>query len=180
MIVWRLIQYDYKKGTEWILSQIGAIRRTVKENQVDAFDLIAEYLNDCASTAITVMHTIGQKATIDHNRLPRGEIRVRFDVFRKDSSAPFDKGTIMIDRTHFRKWLSMRVADYKAFTQELLGENVIATPKSQKFYLGKDTPIKLGQSYVIGVNLNHPRLQGILDEADTAAEDLVYGNLGLI
>ena len=126
------------------------------------------------------MHTIGQKATIDHNRLPRGEIRVRFDVFRKDSSAPFDKGTIMIDRTHFRKWLSMRVADYKAFTQELLGENVIATPKSQKFYLGKDTPIKLGQSYVIGVNLNHPRLQGILDEADTAAEDLVYGNLGLI
>ena len=126
------------------------------------------------------MHTVGQKATVDHTRLPRGEIRVRFDVFRKDSSAPFDKGTIMIDRTHFRKWLSMRGADYKSFTQELLGENVLATPKSQKFYLGKDTPIKLGQSYVIGVNLNHPRLQGILDDADTAAEDLVYGNLGLI
>ena len=177
---WGLIQYDYKKGTEWILSQIGAIRRTVKENQVDSFDLIAEYLNDCASTAVTVMHTVGQKATVDHTRLPRGEIRVRFDVFRKDSSAPFDKGTIMIDRTHFRKWLSMRGADYKSFTQELLGENVLATPKSQKFYLGKDTPIKLGQSYVIGVNLNHPRLQGILDDADTAAEDLVYGNLGLI
>ncbi len=177
---WKLIDYDYTKGTEWMLSQIGAIRRTVKENKVDSFDLIADYLNDCASVAVTVMHTVGQKASVDHSRLPRGDIRVRFDVFRTDQSSPFDKGTIMMDRTHFRKWLSMRGSDYKSFIQELLGENVIATPKSQKFYLGKDTPIKLGQSYVIGVNLNHPRLQGILDDADTAAEDLAYGQLGIV
>ena len=71
----------------------------------------------------------------------------------------------------------MKGFDYKAFTHELSVENVVATPKSQKCYLGKDTPIKLGQSYVIGINLSHPRLQGILDEADIVAEDLAYGEL---
>ena len=37
---WGLIDYDYKQSTEWVLAQIGAIRRTVQENQVDAFDLM--------------------------------------------------------------------------------------------------------------------------------------------
>ena len=175
--VWGLIDYDYSKGTEWVLNEIGAIRKTVAENKVDSFDLISEYLNDCASVAVTVMHTAGQKPVVDFTRLPRADIRVRFDVFRKTPSDPFDKGTIMLDRTHFRKWLSMKGFDYKGFTQELSIENVVATPKSQKCYLGKDTPIKLGQSYVIGINLSHPRLQGILDEADIVAEDLAYGEL---
>ena len=70
----------------------------------------------------------------------------------------------MLDRTNFRKWLSSRGADYKTFMQELTEEGIVATPKSQKAYLGKDSPIKLGQTYVVGVNLNHPRLQGILDK----------------
>jgi hypothetical protein len=59
-------------------------------------------------------------------------------------------------------------------------ESVIATPKSNKAYLGKDSPIKLGQSYVIGVNLTHPRLQGILSDADQAIENMAYGQLKMI
>jgi len=56
-------------------------------------------------------------------------------------------------------------------------ENVIATPRSQKAYLGKDSPIKVGQSYVIGINLNHPRLQGILDKENENTDDLAYGQM---
>jgi hypothetical protein len=63
---------------------------------------------------------------------------------------------------------------------ELQDESVIATPKSNKAYLGKDSPIKLGQSYVIGVNLTHPRLQGILSDADQAIEDMAYGQLKVV
>jgi hypothetical protein len=63
---------------------------------------------------------------------------------------------------------------------EMQDESVIATPKSNKAYLGKDSPIKLGQSYVIGVNLTHPRLQGILSDADQAIEDMAYGQLKMI
>ena len=83
----------------------------------------------------------------------------------------------MLDRTNFRKWLSARGADYKTFIQEFTEEGIVATPKSQKAYLGKDSPIKLGQTYVVGVNLNHPRLQGILDKESQNADDLAYGQL---
>ena len=177
---WGLIDYDYEKSTEWVLAQIGAIRRTVQENQVDAFDLIAEYMADSADTSVTIMHTTGQKAQPDFARIPRGDIRIRLDVFRKSAADAFDKGTMMIDRTHFRKWLSMRGADYKTFKQELVAENVVATPKSEKASLGKDTPVKLAQTYVIGFNLTHPRFQSLLDNADIEADDLSYGQLQVL
>jgi hypothetical protein len=174
---WGLIEYDYEQSTEWVLAQIGAIRRSVQENQVDAFDLVAEYMADAADTSVTIMHTTGQKAQPDFSRIPRGDIRIRLDVFRRSAADAFDKGTMMIDRTHFRKWLSIRGADYKTFKQELIAENAIATPKSEKASLGKDTPVKLAQTYVIGFNLTHPRFQSLLDNADVEADDLSYGQL---
>jgi len=132
---------------------------------------------DCADTSVTVMHTVGQKPQPDFARIPRGDIRIRLDVFRKSPTEPFDKGTMMIDRTHFRKWLSVRGADYKSFKQELVAENAIATPRSEKASLGKDTPVKLAQTYVIGFNLIHPRFQSLLENADVVADDLAYGQL---
>ena len=177
---WNLIKFDYRIATEWVLAQLGAIRRTVQDNKVDAFDLIAEYLNDSAGAAVTVMHTSSNKPTVDLSRMPRADIRVRFDIYRNSEVEEFDRGTILIDRTHFRKWLSVRGADYKSFTQELAEENVVATPKSQKAYLGKDTPVKLGQTYVIGVNLNHPRLMGILDAVESNVDDLTQGKFKLV
>ena len=177
---WNLIKFDYTKSTEWVLSQIGAIRRTVQENQVDCFDLVAEYMADCADTSVTVMHTVGQKAQPDFARIPRGDIRIRLDVFRKSPADVFDKGTMMIDRTHFRKWLSVRGADYKSFKQELVSEQALATPRSEKASLGKDTPIKLAQTYVLGFNLTHPRFQSLLDNADVVADDISYGQLQVV
>ena len=114
---------------------------------------------------------------MDFARLPRSSIHVRFDLYRKTVGDHFDRGVVMLDRTHFRKWMASRGADYKTFVQELTEESVIATPKSQKAYLGKDSPIKLGQTYVIGVNLNHPRLQGILDKESQNVDDLAFGQL---
>lgn len=174
---WGLIKFDYTKGIEWVLAQMGAIRRTVAENKSDAFDIIGEYLNETASNALTVFHQDNQKPTVDFSRLPRSSIHVRFDLYRKTVGDHFDRGVVMLDRTHFRKWMASRGADYKTFVQELTEESVIATPKSQKAYLGKDSPIKLGQTYVIGVNLNHPRLQGILDKESQNVDDLAFGQL---
>jgi len=177
---WGLINFEYEQSTEWVLAQIGAIRRSVQENQVDAFDLVAEYMADSADTSVTVMHTIGQKSQPDFSRIPRGDIRIRLDVYRKSALEQFDKGTMMVDRTHFRKWLSVRGADYKTFKQELVDENVVATPRSEKASLGKDTPVKLAQTYVIGFNLTHPRFQSLLENADMEADDLSYGQLQVI
>ena len=174
---WGLIAFDYKIGIEWVLSQVGAIRRAAAEFKVDAFDLLTEYLNENSDATLTVTQTGTNKPLVDFSRVPRGELRVRFELYRRTNGDTFSHGTVMLDRTHFRRWLAHRGADYKTFMGELQVESVVATPKSNKAYLGKDSPIKLGQSYVIGVNLNHPRLQGILSDADQAIEDLAYGQL---
>jgi hypothetical protein len=174
---WGLIKFNYRSGIEWVLSQLGSIRRSVAENKVDAFDLLGEYLAEHAGTQVQIFHTGTQKPTMDFNRVPRDEIRVRFDFYRKTNTDPVDRGILMVDRTHFRRWLAQQGADYKSLIQELSEEHVLATPRSSKAYLGRDTPIKLGQAYVVGVNLNHPRLQGMLNDADQALEDLAYGQM---
>ena len=174
---WGLIAFDHEDGIEWVLAQVGAIRRAVSEFKVDAFDLLTEYLNENSDATLTVTQTGTNKPMVDFSRVPRGELRVRFEMYRRTSGDVLSHGTVMLDRTHFRRWLAQRGADYKTFMGELQDESVIATPKSNKAYLGKDSPIKLGQSYVIGVNLTHPRLQGILSDADHAIEDMAYGQL---
>jgi hypothetical protein len=177
---WGLIAYDHKDGIEWVLAQVGAIRRAVSEFKIDAFDLLTEYLNENSDATLTVTQTGTNKPMVDFSRVPRNELRVRFEMYRKTNGDVFSHGTVMLDRTHFRRWLAQRGADYKTFMGEMQDESVIATPKSNKAYLGKDSPIKLGQSYVIGVNLTHPRLQGILSDADQAIEDMAYGQLKMI
>ena len=177
---WGLIKFDYIHGIEWVLSQIGSIRRAVAENRMDSFDLLSDYINDSADSVITMHHTGTQRPTMDFGRVPRADVRIRFDLYRKTSGDFFDRGVVMLDRTHFRRWLAMRGADYKTFMQEMKDEGVIATPKSGKAYFGKDTNIKLGQCYVIGISLNHPRLIGILDNADQEIEDLAYGQIKLV
>jgi len=174
---WGLIAYDHALGIEWVLAQLGAIRRAVTEFKLDAFDLLSEYLNEMSDAQVQIFHTGTQKPTMDYNRVPRGEVRVRFDFYRKESSLPVHNGTVMLDRTHLRKWLALRGADYKTFMNEFTVEGILATPKSNKAYLAKDTPIKLGQAYVVGLNLNHPRLQGMLNDADEALDNLAFGQM---
>lgn len=177
---WGLIAFEPADGIEWVLSQVGAIRRAVSEFKTDSFDLLTEYLNENSDATLTVTQTGTNKPMVDFSRIPRGELRVRFEMHRKTNGDVLSHGVVLLDRTHFRRWLANRGADYKTFMAELQVENIVATPKSQKAYLGKDSPIKLGQSYVIGVNLAHPRLQGILSDADQAIEDLAYGQLKVV
>lgn len=174
---WGLISFNHANGIEWVLSQVGAIRRTVAEFKVDSFDVLTEYLNETADAQVQIFHTGTQKPTMDYNRVPRGEVRVRMDFYRRTSGDAIDRGVMLLDRTHLRRWLSVKGVDYKTFLGELQDEAALATPKSNKAYLAKDTPIKLGQSYVVGVNLNHPRLQGMLTDAEQAIEDLAFGQL---
>ena len=177
---WGLIKFDNHNGTEWVLAQIGAIRRTVAEYRVDAFDLLTEYLNEIADAQVQVYHNGTNKPTVDYNRVPRGEIRARFDFYRKDMGGTVSAGTVLLDKAHFRRWLSTRGADYKTFMNELDEQGLNVTPKSGKAYLGKDTPIKLGQSYVIGINLNNPQTIGMLNDADDAIDNLTIGQMKVV
>lgn len=174
---WDLVSYHPREAVEWMLGQLGLLRKSVEETKTDAFDVLANFLNDNAAVAVTVMHTGSTKPLFDTSRLPRGDIRVRFDVYRNGPNDGFDRGTLLIDRTFLRKWLSSQGLDYKRFMQEIQDDGADATPRSKKGYLGKDTPVKLAQTYVVGINLSHPRLQGVLDDAEETVDDLMFGQL---
>jgi hypothetical protein len=111
-------------------------------NRMDAFDALGEFINENMDATLTVMHTPGQKPMRDNNRPYIADILVRYDLFRKTYDGKFESGTVLVERTKLRKWLSTRGYDYKAFVQEFEVEGIIATPKSQKAYFGKDVGIK--------------------------------------
>lgn len=174
-----LIKYDYTQGTRWVLEQLGTMRYAATENRADSFDLLSEYLNEVADSAVTVA-TTGSRVDVDLSRCPRGEIRVRFDVYRTKYNEPFTRGAVYLDRTHFRKWLSMRGADFKSLVADFDAEKVNVTPKSGRVMISKDTPIKIGTIYVLGIDLTHPRLVGILSDADEAIERIAETKLKVI
>lgn len=174
-----LVKYDPALGTRWVLHELGAIRLNASEQRIDSFDLLSEYLNEVADAAVTVMHT-GSTIMPDMSRCPRGELRARFDVYRVKHSDPFNRGSLLLDSKHFRKWLSMRGADYKTLVTELDAERINVTPKSGRANIGKDTPIKVGSMYVLGIDLTHPRLIGILNDADDAMERIAQSKLKVV
>lgn len=167
-IEWGLFQFDYAKCTETVLRQVASIRKNVQDNIVDTFDLISEFTTKFNDMTITAMHTAGSKVYVDTTSMPRGEVRARFDLYRNSHSDPFDRGILLIDKSHFKRWLASIGADYRTIMRDIAAAGIDATPKIGKAYLGKDTSIKLGQVYVVGISLNHPRLEGILTDKDDA------------
>jgi len=172
-----LIAFDYRKGILWILSQLGLIRATNADLHRTPFDILNEYLAEIANEVAVVMHTGDASPALDFTREPRNTIRARFDVYRTVASDDFDHGTIMIVQPPLKKWLAARGVDWSTFKKHFADEGIDATPVSKKFTVGKNTAFKLGQQYVLGLNLCHPELTSHLSDADAAAESLVLGQM---
>jgi hypothetical protein len=176
-----LIQYDYEAFTRHILSELGVLRETVKSSKMDAFDMLTAYLNDTTSETLLVMHTVGSnKALVDHSRIPRTGIRARVDAYRKTPAEPFTSGTLMLDRKHFKQWINTNHGDYNEIVKTFTLSGINATPKSEKFSIGKDCPNKPGQIYVLGINLNHDRLRSILDDTDGVIDNMTLNQLQVV
>lgn len=173
------VDYNYTKVTEFALIQAGMVRRSISAAKLDEFDLLSEYLNEMRAATVTVTHVDNNaNAIYDAMRLPRGEVRVRFDLYRKAAAAPNDRGILLLDKTHFRKWMSSRGGDWKKFTDTLDAESIDATPSSKKAMLGRNLPeLRLPQTYVVGINLAHDRLRDLLENDGSTPESLTLGQL---
>lgn len=173
------VDYKYADATEYALLQAGMTRRSISASKLDEFDLLSEYLNEMRAATVTVCHVDGSTIPIyDPNRLPRGEVRVRFDLYRKSAAAKNDRGVLLIDRTHLRRWMASRGGDWKRFNDMLEAEAIDATPSSKKAMLGRGTAeLRLPQTYVVGVNLAHDRLRELLENEDDRPESVTLGQL---
>ena len=163
------IQFDYEEAIRHILKQIGVLRAAVQSNIRDAFDAIAEYMSEKVNSTISIMHTGSARGVALFDRVPYEGVSARLDVYRATTSAPCTSGTLMMDRKNFREWLAKKGLDYNDIMTELNSHSIIVTPASNKASLGKDTMIRLPQTYVIVVNLVHPRLSMAINNADEQA-----------
>jgi hypothetical protein len=179
---WGLINFNHTEAFQWVINVLSGVREEIENNRLDSFDMVSNFLNDHASSILTIMHTTGKQPTAmqEYEHSPRSDIRARFDVYRKATTQPFTSGTLMIDKGKFREWMSEKGYDYTSFVKEMRLENIEATPKSGKFSLGKDTKLRLGQTYVVGVNLNHPRLVSMLTTFDEQLTNLTFGEFKVV
>jgi len=171
------VDYKYREATEFALAHAGMTRRSIATTKVDEFDILSEYLNEMSDATVVMMHTDNGNDHYEPTRLPRGEVRVRFDLYRKTIRDDFDRGILLVDRTHLRRWMSSKGGDFKRFSDILAHDNADATPSSKKAMLGRGTELRLPQVYVLGINLNHERLRDLLNNRDDRVESLTLGQL---
>lgn len=164
-----LIDYDYEKGTEWVLQQVDPLRKGVKEQVLDCFDIVGRFLNEHMGHSLVVLHTGNNVPHYDQTRVPRDEILIRYNLFRKTPSDVYSTGVVYLDRTFFFRWLTANGHDPKNLRMQLYDAGVINQPHSDRYYMGRDTGVKTGQIYVIGINLNNPRLAGVLNDVEANA-----------
>jgi hypothetical protein len=183
---WGLTLVRPEPAVKLVLENVRRNRTVVIDQTLDAFDLVTEYLVEHAGCTVTLTHTDRGKPSYDPNRIPRGEIRVRIDLHRKDMQAPFDRGTVMIDRNHLRRWLAYKGFDIKGVVDTMAMAGAVCTPASGKATLTKNTPVKLPQVCVVVLNLNNSRLRHMLEvdlttePGETALEDKILGQLSVV
>lgn len=173
------VDYNYTEATEFALLQAGMIRRSISATKIDEFDLLGDYLNEMRAATVIVSHVDGSDLPIyDPTKLPRAEVRVRFDLYRKSMAAKNDRGILLVDKQHFRRWMASRGGDWKKFSDTLVAEAIDATPASKKAIFGRGIPeLRLPQTYVVGVNIAHDRLRTLLENEDDRPESLTLGQL---
>tara|TARA_R110000787_G_scaffold102880_3_gene209075 strand:+ start:3359 stop:6019 length:2661 start_codon:yes stop_codon:yes gene_type:complete len=175
-----VVRYDFRATIQAQVDKIQSMRTAIIDQQLGTFDLVKEYINEVSSGHVTVMHTKDAATAFDAQRLPRSAVKVRFDVYRDGPMDKFDKGTVMLERKYFKEWLEARGFDWTKLKRDVKSSGGDATPSGGRCVLSKDTSLKAGQQYVVGVNLNLPEMRGFLDDAQQAVSELTLGQLGVV
>jgi hypothetical protein len=175
-----LIKFDYKAVAEKMLDHVSFMRKTIADNQQSAFTLVTEYLRQSAAETLIVYHTDGSKPTVDQSRIPRGDFKARFDLHRPSMVEDCDRGTVMLVARPFKDWLATQGYDVRQFKEEVRAAGADATPASGRFWFGRDTGLKYGQLWAHGVLLTVPEMAGFLKDQQQTAEDLTFGQLGVM
>jgi hypothetical protein len=175
-----LVGYDFKLGINYFLQSVPAKRKAMAADTHSSFDLVKAYLNEVRASTMTILHTKDIEPTLDPHHTPRGEVKVQFDVYRQGNMDKFDKGTVMIIRTKFKEWLAENGYDYNQVVNEIKVAGADATPMKKRFVFGKGTSLKVGQFYVLGINLNNEEMRGYLEDIQQNSEELTLGELGVV
>lgn len=160
-----IIMYDAAPATQWALDRLPIQRVQIANGLLDSYDLAAQYQNEYNGASLTIHYGVGGKP-VAQAPMPRGEVRIRKELYINNSGKA-DRGFIYFDKFHFQKWLIMNGHDMKHVLEEYVADDAEFRPnRTNKIYMGKDSPMKLGQVKVVGLNLSHEKLRGMLEQEE--------------
>jgi hypothetical protein len=168
------VNVDWEPHFNEILRLLVDNREVIKDNTKDVFDILGDYALDTAPKSVVIMHTKGFSPTMDASRQPQGgEIRMRYDIMRDTSTDPFTDGSMMLDRTHFKRWLASKGVDYNTYMAEMAMHGIDITPAGAKGSLAKDTGTRAPQTRIVLFDLKHPALADLMENVSQPAPSTV-------
>jgi len=175
---WGITAFGSKNAMGWAIGQLDTMRDVVTDNHQDNFDLLARYINEHLANTLVVHHQPGKEPQpANYDNLPRGPIWVRIDGYRRKNSDKLVGGTILLERSNFRKWFAEQGGNPREFVEQITEDGMNKTPPTSKASLGKHTPLSPPQCYVIGVDMNHPRLESLLEGIEREQDNLLMDDV---
>ena len=176
-----IIKFDHTECIKWAVAQMPRIREQAEESSVSNTDMLVDYLNEFAGSAVTAYHNIQDNSCeVDESELRPGPIRIRFQMFRPDRNTPINDGVVLIASRHLREWMVSKGGDPTRLKRELKDRGLLRTPSSKKFNLSKGTSVRTGQTNVIGVSLNCPEFSEVIKTKEAKHDVMVLKQLDII
>ena len=173
-----LIKYDFHKGTTEALKQIAQQRTNVSGTKLDTYDLIADYITTFNGAALTIHYRDGTPQ-LGNDIPPRGEVRIRKELYYAGNAKCPDRGYAFMDKTHFHHWLVGRGFDFRTVMDTIKQDSCGFKPgKTGRIYMGKDSGISLPACAAVGINLGHERFRGMLGVGLPGEENVININKG--
>jgi hypothetical protein len=168
---WGLMSVDPGECVGWVVDSISGSRRNLKESRRSPMEVFSDYINQNVSHQIIVRKTGQGAPMVDLMNLPKGEIRVRIELFRTNNTSKFNSGYLYVNATHLKEWLAS-----KSYTFDLIRDYMVSIGalefsdnklKTYRMYFGKGSSIHTAQTRALRFDLKAEGLRGMLDSLET-------------
>ena len=151
-----LFPFDIKGTIDFLLSHIARARKDAKENKIDVFDIIGQFLSEHNDQLVQCREKYG--SGVEQVTMPAPEKAVaRIKISYDDNTDVMPGSMAAINREKLRMWLKARNDGMDRIERELEDANALIR-KSERITMFKGCPKTApGQAKAIIVNLNHPR-----------------------
>lgn len=139
-----------------MLSHIARARKDAKDNKIDVFDIIGQFLSEHNDQLVQCREKYG--SGVEQVTMPAPEKAVaRIKISYDDNTDVMPGSMAAINREKLRMWLKVRNDGMDRIERELEDANALIR-KSERITMFKGCPKTApGQAKAIIVNLNHPR-----------------------
>jgi hypothetical protein len=165
---WGLIPFNARDCTQWVLNSLTGIREQATAYKVTPVDVLTRFVNEHVKHQIVMRKTGTEKSILDLTNMPRDEVFMRIELFRKKVSDKFGMGYLFVDRSNFRKWAANQGVDINSFLSymEKKGAYIKTGGKDERISLTRGSSMQTMQTYVLKFNLTAEGFEGLLDVVD--------------